>query len=620
MVGGVVEILVGNEQLSLELVIRLLSYINGQTQIVFWPEDVPISGVCYGWRTPVLYVAGVVEGANASELGETLTALCSSAEWSRAARTCNGSPVVLGPCSFRAGRAQLDGFEYTIILYHRHSASSLRFYTLEGALSDTETPPANHILRTAAFATSLEHDFTNRIHGQPGGISGVVINQFNAAKTFEGMLQNESPSNLNPLPAEFSTYILDALDAALYVLRNAHVKCDEGCVPRSLASLKEISSTIQQLDARAAQLAFLTREAIALRRPDTGAVSPFSTRYTNFFNTVWLILNDLVLGIGVGSFLCENHAAFAGMLGRFGEVHARCFLLRRAFARLLCFRLVFDSPSLITILVSWVCGALRWLDAWPAGLKLNTELSRFYAHAIGDLVGVWGHLLTHLAPALPALIYGFGLLSACGGLTTVLALLSDLLALASLHLQACYAVSWVLYERGLYMAGGLERLFRGRRYNVLCRRTDSWEYDTDQLLFGTILFTLLAFLFPTVLAYYALFALMRVATILLNACLEMQLAFMNHFPLFALMLRAKDPWRLPDGIYFSVEYPTACAAPHLVVKSRPVPFSSIFFQYIHLGSRLAAYYNPLRLLWCVLRGEYLTKIPRYEMRYNGLLS
>jgi phosphatidylinositol glycan class Q protein len=42
---------------------------------------------------------------------------------------------------------------------------------------------------------------------------------------------------------------------------------------------------------------------------------------------------------------------------------------------------------------------------------------------------------------------------------------------------------------------------------------------------------------------------MRVATVLLNACLETQLAFMNHFPLFALMLRAKDPWRLPGASY-----------------------------------------------------------------------
>jgi hypothetical protein len=45
----------------------------------------------------------------------------------------------------------------------------------------------------------------------------------------------------------------------------------------------------------------------------------------------------------------------------------------------------------------------------------------------------------------------------------------------------------------------------GKRYNVLRNRVDSWDYDVDQLLLGTILFTLVAFLFPTILAYYALF-------------------------------------------------------------------------------------------------------------------
>ena len=46
----------------------------------------------------------------------------------------------------------------------------------------------------------------------------------------------------------------------------------------------------------------------------------------------------------------------------------------------------------------------------------------------------------------------------------------------------------------------------GKRRNVLRNRTDSWDYDIDQLLLGTMLFTLVAFLFPTVLVYYALFA------------------------------------------------------------------------------------------------------------------
>lgn len=46
----------------------------------------------------------------------------------------------------------------------------------------------------------------------------------------------------------------------------------------------------------------------------------------------------------------------------------------------------------------------------------------------------------------------------------------------------------------------------GKRYNVLRKRIDSWNYEVDQLLFGTILFTLMTFLFPTTFTYYALFA------------------------------------------------------------------------------------------------------------------
>ena len=103
--------------------------------------------------------------------------------------------------------------------------------------------------------------------------------------------------------------------------------------------------------------------------------------------------------------------------------------------------------------------------------------------------------------------------------------------------------------------------YLGKRYNVLRNRIDSWEYDMDQLLFGTILFTLLAFLFPTVLVYYALFATVgsclrllidrscpakaRFIILLLLASMEFLLTLVNHFPLFALMLSVKDARRLP---------------------------------------------------------------------------
>lgn len=101
----------------------------------------------------------------------------------------------------------------------------------------------------------------------------------------------------------------------------------------------------------------------------------------------------------------------------------------------------------------------------------------------------------------------------------------------------------------------------GKRFNVLRNRLDSWDYDIDQLLLGTILFTLVAFLYPTVLTYYALFASVRaharrrrveltllqthLAIIVLHGLLDTTSALLNHFPLFALMLRIKDPMRLP---------------------------------------------------------------------------
>lgn len=48
--------------------------------------------------------------------------------------------------------------------------------------------------------------------------------------------------------------------------------------------------------------------------------------------------------------------------------------------------------------MQWV---LRWLDSWPAGLKLNTELSRFYSHTFIEVVSLWGgkFYFTGIAPA-----------------------------------------------------------------------------------------------------------------------------------------------------------------------------------------------------------------------------
>lgn len=166
---------------------------------------------------------------------------------------------------------------------------------------------------------------------------------------------------------------------------------------------------------------------------------------------------------------------------------------------------------------------LIWLDNWPAGLKLNGPLSTFYSHTFIRIMGIWGsasfslqtlrmphissptEIVLSMVPFLPSTIYLIGVSGTCG-LTMALSVLSDLLSFMTLHLYLCYIVATAVFAAQLQTAGSLWNLFRGKRFNVLRNRIDSWDYDLDQLLLGTILFTLLAFLFPTVLAYYALFA------------------------------------------------------------------------------------------------------------------
>jgi phosphatidylinositol glycan class Q protein len=102
-----------------------------------------------------------------------------------------------------------------------------------------------------------------------------------------------------------------------------------------------------------------------------------------------------------------------------------------------------------------------------------------------------------------------------------------------------------IYDWQLSILISLFHLFRGKKRNVLRDRIDSCDYDLDQLLLGTIMFTLLAFLFPTVMVFYFAFAIARAGVLVGKVILDIGLACLNHWPLFALMLRVKDPARIP---------------------------------------------------------------------------
>ncbi|KAF1973442.1 Gpi1-domain-containing protein [Bimuria novae-zelandiae CBS 107.79] len=371
-------------------------------------------------------------------------------------------------------------------------------------------------------------------------------------------------------------------------------------------ALKDISATAQQLDIRLQQLCYWPIQYMTLRKRKGNweSITTSHPEYIRFYNSLWLVANDVIIGVALGSFILQNSYFVAAQ-----------------------FDMVFHEWS-----IEGLRGMITWLSEWPGGLKLNTELAVFLGDLFGWVIDSWANRLDILRPHLPVFIQLVGL-SSYAGATMPISLFSDLASLLTVHIHAFYLASARIFYWQFSVLRSLFHLFRGKKRNVLRNRIDSCDYDLDQLLLGTILFTLLCFLLPTVLVFYLLFASARVAVIGLKAALETGLACLNHFPLFAIMLRFKDSRRLPGGVYFDLDDQsgisnqpkdaTTVSAPtsYIRLKSIPLSFREIFHSYFELGHRIRKHYFSPRVALCLAYGETVPPIHRrnlYSLQYSML--
>ncbi|KAM0324791.1 hypothetical protein ACHAQA_007757 [Verticillium albo-atrum] len=198
------------------------------------------------------------------------------------------------------------------------------------------------------------------------------------------------------------------------------------------AALKDISATAQQVEIRLQQFCYwpLQYRTLRQRKDNWESVTTSHPDYIRFYNSLWLVANDVIIGIALGSYIIDHSDWVANTIAQ---------LLR-------------------TYTVEALRRSISWLMSFPAGLKLNKELGSFLGDLFLWVIEYWS-----------ARIF---------------------------HWQLTILVS-------------LFHLFRGKKQNILRNRIDSCDYDLDQLLVGTILFTLLFFLLPTVVVFYLNFAVAR---------------------------------------------------------------------------------------------------------------
>ncbi|KAI0672228.1 N-acetylglucosaminyl transferase component-domain-containing protein [Trametes maxima] len=584
-----------------------------KTTTVLWPSDLsPCEGICYGWTQPLLLVAGVVpdtdEEYELARVQRLVASAAASRQWKVSQDVFTTSPTIIGRCfppSSQGAVADLHLKEelnikgcigdLQFVLYKRHRRQSMRFYAFDFNELDILPSQGSAHDRAPSSAsnlnTVLNADFTRPRaprSQERTSLDWEVLLQANFAQLLADLvdrqlsskqLSNSSTSRVTT-PRETESPPTPERQVSSEK-RPSRFSLIRQIIGRVHVILRDFSTTADQLDVRFEQGVYVVGEAPHVYHDKARTVSSIS-KYIKFHNCVWLALNDIIIGMAFGSFLYENRL----FLGQWTEETMQLYLVQHMEL------------------------ALLWLNNWPAGLKLNTELSQFYCHTLIGVVSAWGWMLSRAAPYFPALVGAIGM-SGCFGMTMVVSLLSDTLSMLTAHLYACYVISATVFSQQLSLAGSLWNLFRGKRYNVLRNRIDTWDYDLDQLLLGTILFTLLAFLYPTVLTYYALFATARLAVMMIHAAFDTVTALLNHFPLFALLLRAKDPLRLPGGVCLQ-----RSKMGSLILTSQPAPLSSIFRHYAHLGGRLTTHYHPVRMLRQLASGRLITPIPRSAIRYN----
>lgn len=125
------------------------------------------------------------------------------------------------------------------------------------------------------------------------------------------------------------------------------------------AALRDVSATAQQVDLRLQQFCYWPIQYMTLRdgKGDWESITNNHTEYIRYYNSLWLVANDVIMGIAVGAYIIENAD--------------------------------FVASQVDALVLAWSISGLQsvftWLMGNPAGLKLNNELADF----LGNQLFLW---------------------------------------------------------------------------------------------------------------------------------------------------------------------------------------------------------------------------------------
>jgi len=268
--------------------------------------------------------------------------------------------------------------------------------------------------------------------------------------------------------------------------------------------------------------------------------------------------------------------------------------------------------------------SIAWLESFPIGFKLNEKLTENIGREMRGMLEVHEWFLNKLAvassgylPLVAAVV--FLLTGAIFGGSGLAALLFDVSRVASLHTYIFAACFRKIYRSEVYLLAALWRLFRGKKRNILRHRTDSMNYDSMQLLLGTILFATALFLFTTVLVYHAFFAALNLAvSLLVSIAFLVPYLLIRFVPWGRFILRNQRPGWFTSRVYIENETKISSTYETGVDMTWLMPVSQTYGSIV-----MDTITTPLKALlssYAAHLTEFLTGISSNELLVEALAS
>nr|SVE75949.1 EOG090X0BA1 [Daphnia hispanica] len=205
----------------------------------------------------------------------------------------------------------------------------------------------------------------------------------------------------------------------------------------------------------------------------------------------------------------------------------------------------------VKVIADYLQLLIEWLMGVPVGLKLNRPLSTVLGKFFLYHLYLWKTYIDIIRPIVSTVIF---ISSTVGliGLSFQMALLSDLITMASLHCYCFYVYATRLYGITLSGLRSTFRMFGGRKWNPLRSRIDSGEFSWDQLCVGMFIFSSLLLLLPTLLVYYIVFLALRLCVLFVQGTLKRLIWIINSLPCYSLLLWILGSPSLAGDVFFEV--------------------------------------------------------------------